>query len=118
MIITERRALVNGRIKEMVIGEVNKNVTKFFPQRYTTRGNIIDICPMLTVCNLKPRSEHTFVTQLVHNKLYKFIKNTKQKKFIKNYYNCIIVYNNNNKDFYHFFEKFQFHFKLCNTRGQ
>ncbi len=50
-------------------------------KRYITRGNILDTCPFKTVCNLKPRSEPTTVTQFVHNKLYKFIKNTKQKKF-------------------------------------
>jgi len=50
-------------------------------------------------------------------KLKKIIKNTKQTKFTS--YNCILIYYNDslnhNYDFYPFFEKLQFHFKVGNT---
>ncbi len=53
-------------------------------------------------------------------KIHKKIQN--RRNSLQNYYNCIIVYYNNGlkhkKDFYHLFEKFQFHFKFCNTGGQ
>ena len=76
------------------------------------------------MCNLKQKSEPTTVTQFVHNKLYKFIKKYKTEEIhfkIDIIVLYIVYYNNSikhNKDFYHLFEKFQFHFKLCNTGGQ
>ncbi len=44
------------------------------------------------MCNLKPRVGTPFVTQFVHEKLYKFIKNQNRTNSLRNCYNCIIVY--------------------------
>ncbi len=72
------------------------------------------------MCKLKGIVDLLFVTQFVHNKFYNFIKKYKREEIhLVFYYNCMKVnYNDglkHNKDFLHLFEKFQFHFKLCDT---
>ncbi len=47
------------------------------PQSYTTRGNILDICPSQTFRNLKERVGALLVTQFAHNKLLKLSKKYK-----------------------------------------